>query len=66
MKYDEAIEYLKTSFFVTTGEGVYEVLQLKPNSIILRPWSGNCYDDQDGVEYPLRSVYPYNIISIST
>ena len=60
MTYAEAVEYLKNSSFVETGEGVYEVLQLKPTSIILNPWSGNCYDDQDGVEYPLRSVYPYD------
>jgi hypothetical protein len=60
MTYAEAIEYLKTSSFVTTGEGVYEVVELKPTSIILNPWSGNCYDDQDKVEYPLRSVYPYD------
>ena len=59
MTYNEAIEYLKNSSFVSTGEGTYVVLQLKPNSIILSPWSGNCYDDQDGVEYPLSSIYPY-------
>ena len=60
MTYAEAVEYLKNSSFVETGEGVYEVLQLKPNSIILNPWSGNTWDDQDGVEYPLSSVYPYD------
>jgi hypothetical protein len=59
MTYAEAVEYLKNSSFVETGEGVYEVVELKLTSIILNPWSGNCYDDQDGVEYPLRSVYPY-------
>ena len=60
MTYEEAVEYIKNSSYVTTGEGVYEVLQLKANSIILNPWSGNCWDDESGVEYPLRSVYPYD------
>lgn len=60
MTYTEAQEYLKNSSYVTTGEGVYTVIELKQNSIILSPWSGNCWDDEDGVEYPLRSVYPYN------
>jgi hypothetical protein len=59
MTYNKAIEYLIHSSFVSTGEGVYEVVELKPTSIILNPWSGNTWDDQDGVEYPLRSVYPY-------
>jgi hypothetical protein len=59
MTYLEAEEYLKDHDFVTTGEGVYEVVKLKEKSIILNPWSGNCWDDQMGVEYPLRSVYPY-------
>ena len=60
MNYSEAIEYLKTSSFVSTGEGVYEVVELKLTSIILNPWSGNTWNDPDGVEYPLRSVYPYD------
>lgn len=59
MTYDEAVEYLKNSSFVTTGEGVYEVSQLKANSMVLNPWSGNCWDDECGVEYPLSSLYPY-------
>ena len=60
MTYAEAQEYIKTSSYVTTGEGVYEIIELRPNSMVLNPWSGNCWDDQDGVEYPLRSVYIYD------
>lgn len=60
MTYAEAVEYIKNSSFVTTGEGVYEIVELKPNSMILNPWSGNCWNDECGVEYPLRSVFPYD------
>jgi high-affinity Fe2+/Pb2+ permease len=60
MTHEEAQEYIETHSFVTTGEGVYEIIELKANSMILNPWSQNCWDDECGVEYPLSSLFPYD------
>ena len=60
MTYAEAQEYIETSSFVTTGDGCYEILELRPNSMVLNPWSGNTWDDECGVEYPLSSLFPYD------
>lgn len=60
MTHEEAQEYIETHSFVTTGEGVYEIIELKTDSMVLNPWSMNTWDDECGVEYPLRSLFPYD------